>query len=89
MGEQTHNDVEGGSFDWACFSAQQAADKAVKAAFQATVRDRSVADLLRKLDKSRPVSSELQDAALELDKAHIPARYPNAHLSRSPRIHYT
>jgi len=31
----------------------------------------------------------LRDAALELDKTYIPARYPNAHPSGSPRRRYT
>ena len=28
------SDVDGGYYEWACFSAQQAAEKAVKAVFQ-------------------------------------------------------
>ena len=30
------------------------------------------------------MSEALRDAALELDKAYIPARYPNAHPSGRP-----
>jgi HEPN domain-containing protein len=32
--EHAAHDLIGGFFDWACFSAQQAAEKAVKAVFQ-------------------------------------------------------
>ncbi len=32
--EHAKNDVRGGFYNWACFSAQQAAKKAVKAVFQ-------------------------------------------------------
>ncbi len=32
--EHAAYDLVGGFFDWACFSAQQAAEKAVKAVFQ-------------------------------------------------------
>ncbi|MEM3486555.1 MAG: HEPN domain-containing protein, partial [Candidatus Methanomethyliaceae archaeon] len=44
------NDAEHGFYDWSCFSAQQAAEKAVKAVFQRLGGEawgHSVADLLR------------------------------------------
>ena len=90
--EHARSDVERGFFDWACFSAQQAAEKAVKAVFQrrgAEAWGHSVADLLEELAPWRSVPEELSDAALELDKVYIPARYPNAHPSGSPRRRYT
>jgi len=86
------SDLERGFYDWACFSSQQAAEKAVKAVFQkmgAEAWGHSVADLLKELSKRHQVSEELIDGALELDKAYIPARYPNAHPSGSPRTRYT
>jgi HEPN domain-containing protein len=49
----------------------------------------SVADLLKELAEKYPVSAELLNEALELDKAYIPTRYPNAHPSGSPRTRYT
>jgi HEPN domain-containing protein len=90
--EHAKSDLERGFYDWACFSAQQAAEKAVKAVFQkrgAEAWGHSVADLLDELAPSHPVPEGLRDAALELDKAYIPARYPNAHPSGSPRRRYT
>jgi HEPN domain-containing protein len=48
----------------------------------------SVADLLQELSRTYPDASQLRDAALELDKAYIPARYPDAHPSGSPRRRY-
>jgi HEPN domain-containing protein len=53
------------------FSSQQAAEKAVKAAFQklsAEAWGHSVSDLLQELSKRHNVSRELLDGALELDK---------------------
>jgi HEPN domain-containing protein len=90
--EHARNDVKGGFYDWACFSSQQAAEKAIKAALQAKGQEawgHSAADLLRALSKSETMPAELIDAALELDKAYIPSRYPNAHPSGSPRFRYT
>lgn len=86
------HDASGGFHDWACFSAQQAAEKAAKAVFQKLGSEawgHSVADLLDELGRSRTVPGELRDAALELDKTYIPARYPNAHTSGTPRNRYT
>ena len=90
--EHARSDLKGGFYDWACFSSQQAAEKALKAVFQklgAEAWGHSVADLFEELSKSRRIPEELVDLALELDKVYIPARYPNAHPSGSPRKRYT
>lgn len=90
--EHAKNDLRSGFYDWACFSAQQSAEKAVKAVFQklgAEAWGHSVFDLLSILRSKLEVSEDLLDYALELDKAYILARYPNAHPSSSPRRRYT
>jgi len=90
--EHARNDVQGGFYNWACFSAQQAAEKAIKAVFQkmgAEAWGHSVADLLKELSKKDGIPEELSNEALELDKAYIPTRYPNAHPSGSARSRYT
>lgn len=90
--EHARHDTAAGFYDWACFSAQQAAEKAVKAVFQKLGSEawgHSVADLLEELSHARAVPEDVRQAALELDKAYIPARYPNAHASGSPRSRYT
>ena len=90
--EHARNDLDCGFYNWACFSAQQAAEKAIKAVFQrmgAEAWGHSAADLLKELSKKHDIPEELQDGALELDKAYIPTRYPNAHPSGSPRSRYT
>lgn len=106
MGNLAHaeSDVERGFYDWACFSAHQAAEMALKAVFQrhgAVAWGHSVADLLASLepssDSDAPVEPDahgqaiatLRSAALELDKAYIPTRYPDAHPSGSPRDLYS
>jgi hypothetical protein len=49
----------------------------------------SVYDLLASLQEKFNVEERLLEYALELDKAYIPTRYPNAHPSMSPRRRYT
>lgn len=90
--EHAKSDLEREFYDWACFSSQQAAEEAVKAVFQkmgAEAWGHSVADLLEELLSRCAVPEALIDVALELDKAYIPTRYPNAHPSGSPRRRYT
>jgi len=90
--DHAKHDLEHGFYDWACFSAQQAAEKAAKAVFQklgAEAWGHSVADLLKELAKRYTLPEELINWAFELDKVYIPARYPNAHPTGSPRERYT
>jgi HEPN domain-containing protein len=85
------NDLEDGFYDWTCFSCQQAAEKAVKAVFQkigAEAWGHSVAELLQVLQRVQSVEEDIIDLATELDRAYIPARYPNAHPASSPRRLY-
>jgi len=90
--EHAKSDLEREFYNWACFSAQQSAEKSVKAVFQKMHGEawgHSVADLLKELSKRYEVSKEFIDGGLELDKAYIPTRYPDAHPSGSPRSRYT
>jgi len=90
--EHAKHDLQAGFYDWACFSAQQSAEKAVKAVLHKLGLEswgHSVADLLVALRQHQPVPDDLVDLALELDKAHILTRSPNAHPSGSPRRRYT
>jgi HEPN domain-containing protein len=60
--EHARNDEGGGFYNWACFSAQQAAEKAVKEVFQkmgAEAWGHSVADLIRELGKKHSVPEDL------------------------------
>lgn len=72
--------LESGFFEWACFIAQQAAEKAVKAVYQklsAEAWGHSVTDLLSGLNEKTNVSPEISEKAKRLDRFYIPARYPN------------
>ena len=79
----------GRHFEWACFLAQQAAEKGVKAAHESVGTEawgHSVAALLAGLEA---VPEDVVDAAKGLDKHYIPARYPNAHPQGAPGDLYT
>lgn len=90
--EHARHDLADGDYEWACFATQQAAEKAVKGLYQslgAEARGHSVAGLLERLPSSRQPPPELKAAAKELDKHHIPARYPNAYSEGAPFEYYT
>lgn len=90
--EHARSDLQRGFFDWACFSSQQAAEKAAKAVLQrlgAEPWGHAVADLLKEAAKKLRVPQQLIDAAFELDEAYIPATYPNAHPAGAPCELYT
>jgi HEPN domain-containing protein len=79
----------GGHDEWACFLAQQAGEKAVKALHEGEGTEawgHSVAELLRGL---AAVPADVADAGLALDKHYIPTRYPNAHPAGAPGDLYT
>lgn len=82
--------MEAGDHEWACFAAQQAAEKAVKAVYQhlgAAARGHSVAALLASLPIEVPAG--LLDLARELDKHYVPARYPDSLPEGAPHDYYT
>jgi len=94
LGDLDHarHDVAAQFYDWAAFSAQQAAEKAVKAVLNrlgAEVWGHSVTDLLDNLPASLQASDELLDFARELDTVYISSRYPDALPSGSPRTRFT
>lgn len=79
-------------FEWSCFSAQQGAEKAVKAVFLSLHGEswgHSVFALLKALDEKMEVSGRLIEAAKSLDKHYIPTRYPNGFDSGMPGDYYT
>jgi HEPN domain-containing protein len=77
--------------EWACFAAQQAAEKAVKA-LHLSLRQEAwghvVARLLRELPGHITVPAELVEQAQVLDNFYIPTRYPDSHPEGAPFEHY-
>ena len=79
-------------FEWSCFSAQQGAEKAVKAVFLCLHGEgwgHSVFGLLKALGDKVKVPKRLLEAAKGLDKHYIPTRYPNGFERGIPGDYYT
>ena len=87
------NSLEDGDFEWSCFAAQQAAEKALKAVFQKLGMDawgHTVTALIGNLpDAVAQPSETLVNYARTLDKHYIPTRYPNGFASGAPTDFYT
>jgi HEPN domain-containing protein len=87
--EAAHDARRHAHYEWACFAAQQAAEKAAKALHESTGTEawgHSVSELLR---GAGPITDEILDRAKALDKHYIPARYPNSHPAGAPGDLYT
>ncbi|WP_291765079.1 HEPN domain-containing protein [Caldivirga sp. UBA161] len=82
--------LNGGYYEWACFQAQQAAEKALKALLHGLgvgVWGHSIVELLNVL-KDKYNVDDLMTFARELDRHYIPTRYPNSFESGYPAIYY-
>ncbi|MGH7331807.1 MAG: HEPN domain-containing protein [Candidatus Rokuibacteriota bacterium] len=79
--------------EWACFAAQQAAEKAARAAHTALGQEAWGHVVTELLDALRPsaagIDEELLDRARALDKLYIPTRYPNGLAGGAPADFYT
>lgn len=90
--ENARWEVQGGFHEWACFVAQQAAEKALKGVYQklgAEAWGHSVAALLEGLRGRLEVDKELTNCGRALDRFYIPARYPNGWDRGAPTEYYT
>jgi len=86
--EQARSSQGEGRHEWACFAAQQSAEKAVKALHLARGQEawgHVVARLLAELPET---TGDLQEKAKVLDNFYVPARYANGHPEGAPFEHY-
>ena len=81
-----------GHYEWACFQAQQSAEKALKALLYqqgfTSIISRSVADLVLEASKSFVKLAQLEPQARFLDSFYLSARYPNALASERAPVDY-
>lgn len=77
-------------YEWACFAAQQSAEKALKSLYDYLGGEgwgHSVTKLLKELPVK--VDKKLFKKAAFLDKTYIPARYPNGFEAGAPSDYFT
>jgi HEPN domain-containing protein len=84
--------AQDGLHNWACFSAEQSAQLAVKALLHALGLGPWGHDLVglteRVGDAGLEIPQAIHDAVLRLSRHYMPARYPDAHAAGSPGDRY-
>jgi len=83
-------DIQHEYWEWACFTAQQAAEKAVKALLMSqgyTAWGHAITPMLRSQEEIA-VSTALVEYAQLLDAHYIPTRYPNGFAEGKPADYY-
>jgi HEPN domain-containing protein len=87
--EQAESSQAEGRHEWACFAAQQSAEKAVKA-LHLFLKQEAWGNVVARLLKELPLTipEDLIDKAKVLDGLYIPTRYANGHPEGAPFEHY-
>ena len=88
---QARDSKGAGRHEWACFAAQQAAEKALKALHLRLGQEawgHIVRKLLEDLPDSTAVETDLFDKARVLDGFYVPTRYANGHAAGAPWEHF-
>lgn len=84
-------DVQYSYYEWACFTSQQAAEKAVKALCMKLGFDawgHSITNIFTLLKKHIDISVDFLEKAQLLDTFYIPSRYPNGFSIGKPADYY-
>ncbi len=84
-------DLQHEYWEWACFTAQQAAEKAVKSLWMFQGHDvwgHSITPMLRQLNNPT-VPLDLVEKAQLLDAYYIPTRYPNGFSEGKPADYFS
>lgn len=85
--EKAKLDLEHKYYEWACFTSQQAGEKAVKAVYlkmNKSIRGHSIYKLLEGLSETIKIDEKLLHQARILDRYYIESRYPNGFPTGSP-----
>lgn len=90
--ERARLDLEHHYYEWACFTSQQSAEKALKALALkrgVTIWGHSLTEILKVLSGHMAIAESLKDTAKLLDLYYIPARYPNGFPAGKPADYFT
>jgi HEPN domain-containing protein len=90
--EVARNTCADAHYDWSCFAAQQAAEKALKAVYHhhhAEGWGHVLRILVEGIVDREPGLADLLERAKILDKYYIPTRYPNGLDAGAPADAYT
>ena len=85
------NSLAAGDHGWACFAAQQAAEKALKALYLSRNMEgwgHALQKLLLAIRDELDVQDDLVHRATRLDRCYILTRYPNAFAAGAPADYY-
>ncbi|MCS6839895.1 MAG: HEPN domain-containing protein [Roseiflexus sp.] len=86
------NALADGDYEWSCFAAQQAAEKALKSLFQRLGMEawgHALTVMIGNLPPNIQTPPELVEYCRILDKHYIPTRYPNGFAAGAPTDFYT
>jgi HEPN domain-containing protein len=91
--KSAEHDVEHGDYNWACFKAHQAAERALKALLWGVGVPRtghSLTHLLNYIAQELGLRApdDVRESCLVLDKHYVPTRYPNAWAEGTPEDYY-
>lgn len=90
--ERAMLDLEYAYYEWACFTSQQSAEKAVKALALKSgfnIWGHSLTEMFKILSQKIEVEKQIIDKAKLLDMYYIPARYPNGFPAGKPADYFT
>ncbi len=87
------NDLNNLDFNWSCFKAHQAAEKALKAllwGISSPIIGYSLPNLLNRLTElGIGYDASIKEACMRLNKYYIPTRYPDVWSEGAPEDYYT
>lgn len=84
-------DMENGFYEWACFSAQQSAEKIIKALglkIGYELWGHSLTEMLELLKDHIEIPEKIKESAQFLDIFYISTRYPNGFVSGKPADYF-
>ena len=88
--QRAHIDVQYEYWEWACFTCQQSAEKAVKSLlmnYGYTAWGHSITAMLRNLSNVS-IPDIVMEQGQKLDAFYIPTRYPNGFIEGKPADYY-